>query len=108
MIMKEQKLDNVLEVLLPSLFLSFTFFIFGPIEIYMTNISDFWFQLNRFLPINLILFFISWIALTLLEVLFKSNSIFTNAIFGVACYLLIMVRWMELQSTGMHMEAGLM
>lgn len=33
MIMKERKLDNVLEVLLPSLFLSFTFFIFGHIII---------------------------------------------------------------------------
>lgn len=94
MIMKERKLDNVLEVLLPSLFLSFTFFIFGPIEIYMTNISDFWFQLNRFLPINLILFFISWIALTMLEVLFKSNSIFTNAIFGVAFAMYIQGNWM--------------
>jgi len=32
--------------LLPAVFLSFTFCIFGPLEIYMTNISEFWFSIG--------------------------------------------------------------
>ena len=43
--MSSKKINRAefLEMLLPSLFLSFTFFLFGPVELYISNITEFWF-----------------------------------------------------------------
>lgn len=37
-------LDRVKSVIGPSLFLTFTFFVFGPLQLYMTNADEFWFS----------------------------------------------------------------
>ncbi len=44
--MSSKKINRAefLEMLLPSLFLSFTFFLFGPVELYISNITEFWFS----------------------------------------------------------------
>ncbi len=82
------------EVLIPSLFLSFTFFIFGPIKIYMTGVVEFWFGINQFIPINIALFLALWIVLSILGILLKNNTFFISALFGISLAMYIQGDWL--------------
>lgn len=56
--------ENI-DIILSSLFLSYSFFIFGPLQIYLTNTTEFWFKLKHILPTMIISFFIVFIFIIL-------------------------------------------
>ncbi len=85
---------NLAEALFPSLFLSFTFFVFGPLEIYLTNLSSLWFTLKMFLPGCLLIFLISLALFTFVIWISRNNPVVTGIVFGVALALYIQGNWM--------------
>ena len=85
---------NLAEALFPALFLSFTFFVFGPLEIYLTNLSSLWFTLKMFLPGCLLVFLISLALFTFVIWISRNNPVVTGIVFGVALALYIQGNWM--------------
>lgn len=49
--MKAEERDRLLKSVMVSVLLSFSFSVFAPISIYLSNISDFWFSIRLILPI---------------------------------------------------------
>lgn len=61
------------EILLPALFLSFTFFIFGPLELYISNIAEFWFSLGDVLWPSVLAGFLVCMLLFLVGIFLRGN-----------------------------------
>lgn len=61
------------EILLPALFLSFTFFIFGPLELYISNIAEFWFSLRDVLWPSVLAGFLVCMLLFLVGIFLRGN-----------------------------------
>lgn len=58
MLFKNLHKKDIMELLCPVFFLTCTFFIFGPIELYVSNITELWFSFGDVLWPSLLTFFI--------------------------------------------------
>ena len=52
----DKKNINLITIILILLLPCFTFCIFGPLELYLTNINDFWFSIEQLIPVLLFVF----------------------------------------------------
>ncbi len=75
-----------IDLILVNLFFTFTIFIFAPIDSFMTNINEFSFGLSNVILGFLIFFIVSFIALSVIGLIFKGNirKKYTYFIFGLA------------------------
>ena len=89
----KSKFGSFFEALVPSACLFFTFFIFGPIEIYLTNASNFWFSIGNFLIINIMLFIVLSLFLTILCLLLKNKSTILGLIYGLFLAIYVQGNW---------------
>lgn len=80
--------------LVPAVFLSFTFCIFGPLEIYMTNIASFPFQLHELVPACLAMFLCCMAVSSAVILLLRRNVIVISIMFGIAMAVYIQGNWM--------------
>lgn len=86
--LKSKKINRILVI---SAFI-FNIFIFAPLEIYYTNKNEFWFKLKEFLPITIIVAFITFLALILLNLFLRKkdkNEILLKVIFAITTGLYI-------------------
>ena len=83
--------QNKKTLILISMLLSITFFLFGPVEYYMTNINEIWFGLNSIIAFMLVITLISTAILYLLlrTIPKKLQMVFVCFIFslGLGLYL---------------------
>lgn len=97
-------------ILIPAVFLSFTFCVFGPIEIYMTNIASFPFQIGELALACLFMFLCSLLLFSAITLLFRRRVVVTSLIFGLALAVYIQGNWMfvnygEMDGTAVDWEA---
>lgn len=86
--LKSKKINRILVI---SAFI-FNIFIFAPLEIYYTNKNEFWFKLKEFLPITIIVAFITFLVLILLTLFLRKkdkNEILLKVIFAITTGLYI-------------------
>lgn len=78
-------------LLLSSLFFSFTLCFFAPLELYLTNRQEFWFDVQHFIAFPIILFIIVFLLLIVPGMVFgkKARCIWTSFIFSTACLIYI-------------------
>lgn len=86
--------NKILITSLLPLFLAFTFFVFGPLEIYLTNTASFWFSIDDILPVVICSFAIVWVLATGLGLLLRNCVIFNSLVFGFSLALYIQGNWM--------------
>lgn len=90
--MKREKLLNRIKEAIPySLLLSFTFFIFGPLQLFISNNNEFWFKLEHILPMIIISFLISLVLSTTILIVLSQNirKYIAAVIFGLGFALYI-------------------
>lgn len=94
---------NIIDSMLAAMLPAFTFCIYGPLEIYLSNIDEFWFTLGTFVHIPIIFFIAAVLVLTVIGVLLKGKfaDAFRAFVFGtgIAVYL---------QANFMGIKPGLM
>lgn len=82
------------DIIFPVLCLTFTFFFYGPVEVFLTNRSSFDFQPPVLLLESSICFLIATVILLAICVICKKHPIIKNVIFGIALALYIQGNWM--------------
>ena len=95
--LKEQS-NNIIDVLPCSLLLTFTFFVFGPLQMYLINKSEFWFELTHILPSIIVSFIIVFIILNLISLLVSRNfkNYYAALLFGIGFALYIQGNFINL------------
>lgn len=95
--LKEQS-NNIIDVLPCSLLLTFTFFVFGPLQMYLINKSEFWFELTHILPSIIVSFIIVFIILNLISLLVSKNfkNYYAALLFGIGFALYIQGNFINL------------
>ncbi len=95
--------EKIFQALVSSLLLIFTFFVIGPLGLYVNNISEFWFTIKPLLFMVLVSGFVLWATITLVLCVLPSkvSTLLSAIIFGlgVATYI---------QGTYMQMDYGLL
>lgn len=84
--MKREGLLNKIKEAVPySMLLCFTFFVFGPIQLYLSNHSEFWFKLRHILPMVIISFLVTFISVTLILIFIsqKIKKYISAGVFGL-------------------------
>ena len=86
--LKNKKINSILVI---NAFV-FNILIFAPLEIYYTNKNEFWFKLKEFLPITMIVAFVTFLTLILLTLFLRKkdkNEILLKVIFAITTGLYI-------------------
>lgn len=91
---KKNAPDKILAASIPAVFLAFTFCVFGPLEIYMTNVASFPFKIHELLLGSLLMFLCTLVVFALITLSSKSHIIVTSSIFGLAMAVYIQGNWM--------------
>lgn len=95
--------ENTIILLAVSCFFAFTLMIYGPIELYLTNINEFWFNLTQFGPLVFVLGVIVFLLLFLVGVKLPLwlKNIYMGGIFGFSLA-------MYIQSNFLNMDIGVL
>lgn len=98
-----RKKGNRLPVLIVAVFFSFSLFIYGPIELYLTNINEFWFDLSQFWFICVGLCVLVTVILYIIgcKIPLWVQNIYVGAIFGFSLL-------MYIQSNFLNLDLGVM
>lgn len=90
-------------LLLSSLLFSFTLCFFAPLELYLTNRNEFWFDIHHFIGIPIITCIAVFVILLLFGMICSDRlrSVFTSLIFASACL-------MYIQSNFLNKNVGIM
>lgn len=102
--MEKQKITSktlyidIIDVLPCSLFLTFTFFVFGPLQMYLTNKNEFWFKLTHILPTIILSFIMIFTILNLFAIIIpkKLKKYYAAFIFGLGFALYIQGNFINL------------
>lgn len=91
-------INDTLAVMPASFLLSFTFFVFGPLQMYLTNASEFWFKLKHILPTVIVSFFvILTITIALYHIMSrKIKKYYVAMIFGIGLALYLQGNYINL------------
>lgn len=84
-------------LLLASIFFSFTLCFFAPIELYLTNRQEFWFGIKEFIVIPIIMTITIFLVLIAIGRMCseRAKCIWTGLIFGVACMVYLQGNFMN-------------
>lgn len=90
--------SQILDILSCSLLLSFTFFVFGPLQMYLSNTSEFWFKLRHIIPAIIVSFFVVFIIITGISFIIPKNNRkhYVALIFGIGFALYIQGNFINL------------
>ena len=91
----KQLWDKVKDVIAPALFLTFTLFVFGPLEIYMTNASNFFFDLGTLLVPTVLCFIVSFFIVLLINVFLRNYKAVMALTFSIGLGLYLQGNWMQ-------------
>lgn len=87
--------EEMKKVTAPSLLLTFTLFIFGPIELYITNASNFWFPIKEMLIPLLIVFIITFTIISMLNIFLKKFAFIYTFTFSLGFAFYLQGNWMQ-------------
>ena len=80
----------------PALFLTFTFFVFGPMEMYVTNASNFFFDLKTLIVPVLVLFLVIFFVILAVNILLEKYLSVAALTFSIGLGLYVQGNWMQL------------
>lgn len=95
----KQLWHKVKDVIAPALFLTFTLFVFGPLEIYMTNASNFFFDLGTLLVPTVLCFIVSFFIVLLINVLLKQKKLYCSILTYISYSLVQCITLIVIMST---------
>lgn len=100
---KNRKRENRIILILVSLFFSFTFCMYAPLELYLTNINEFWFGLSHFWYVVVLVGIFVFILLTLVGTILPlwAQNLYIAVIFGFSLL-------MYIQSNFLNIDVGVL
>lgn len=100
---KNRKRENRIILILVSLFFSFTFCVYAPLELYLTNINEFWFGLSHFWHVVVLVGIFVFILLTLVGTILPlwAQNLYIAVIFGFSLL-------MYIQSNFLNIDVGVL
>ena len=92
------EMKNKTALILSSCFCTFMFILYAPLELYLTNISEFWFSLSHLLPLLCILALLSWLLLILVgrKMPLWMQNIYISTLIGMDIAMYIQANFLNL------------
>lgn len=91
-------LKKLKEVIPYSLLPTFTFFVFGPLQLFVSNSSEFWFNLGHILPMIIVSFILTFLLFAVISIILpqKIRKYFLALLFGIGFALYIQGNFLNL------------